>query len=53
VAIAIIAFFTLVMSAAAILTALFFVYTVSLILIINLFIISLVVFLVKLCVKLY
>jgi hypothetical protein len=37
---------------AAILTALFFVCTVSLILIINLFIVSLVVFLIKLCVKL-
>jgi hypothetical protein len=40
------------MSSAVIPTALFFIYTVSLILIINLFII-LVVFVIKLCVKLY
>jgi hypothetical protein len=52
VAIAIVASSTLVVSAAAIPTALSSVYIVSLMLIIDLFIISLVVFLVKLCVKL-
>jgi hypothetical protein len=43
---------TLVMSAAAIPTALSSVYIVSLMLIINLFIISLIVFLIELCIKL-
>jgi hypothetical protein len=51
-AVAIVASFTLVVSSAAILTALFFVCTVSPMLIVDLFIVSLVVFLVELCVKL-
>jgi hypothetical protein len=52
VAIAIMASSTLVVLSAAILTALSFVCTVSLILIVDFFIVSLVVFLVELCVKL-
>jgi hypothetical protein len=52
VAIAIVASFTLVVLSAAIPTALSSVCTVSLMLIVDLFIVSLVVFLVKLCVKL-
>jgi hypothetical protein len=47
-----VASFMLVVSAAAIPTALFFVCTVSLMLIIDFFIISLVIFLVELCIKL-